>query len=232
MEEKKTKIKKDLFRGTRTLKGNSKNRGITLIALIITIVVLIILASVAINITLGNNGIINRAKNARQEFVNAQEHEQAQINDLEYQLANGLYDNDSLPENTEENPQAVGTIVKLPDEWATEAARYISTENGNTVTSVTKVATVYAVSIGNGKSVPVPYGFYYVGGDLETGVIISDTCFIKSYNVMFFPFIISLLKLPLKIYTFRNITYLLFPRLLYNLVQTHIFHAPAAYLPK
>ena len=30
------KIKKDLFRKTRTLKGNSQNRGITLIALVIT----------------------------------------------------------------------------------------------------------------------------------------------------------------------------------------------------
>jgi len=38
MEGKKTKIKKDLHRVTRTLKGNSKNRGITLIALVITIV--------------------------------------------------------------------------------------------------------------------------------------------------------------------------------------------------
>ena len=35
-----------------------KNRGITLIALVITIVVLIILAGVTISLTLGENGII------------------------------------------------------------------------------------------------------------------------------------------------------------------------------
>lgn len=35
MKEKKTKIKKDLFKGPRALKSNSKNHGITLIALLI-----------------------------------------------------------------------------------------------------------------------------------------------------------------------------------------------------
>ena len=34
MDKNEMKIKKDLFRKTRTLKGNSQNRGITLIALV------------------------------------------------------------------------------------------------------------------------------------------------------------------------------------------------------
>ena len=36
----------------------SKNEGITLIALVVTIVVLLILAGVSLNLVLGNNGII------------------------------------------------------------------------------------------------------------------------------------------------------------------------------
>ena len=39
---------------------------------------------------------------------------------------------------------------------------------------ISKVATVYPVSVGNGETVPVPKGFYYVGGSINTGVIISD----------------------------------------------------------
>lgn len=39
-----------------------QKRGITLIALIITIVILLILAGVVINMTLGNNGIIEKAQ--------------------------------------------------------------------------------------------------------------------------------------------------------------------------
>lgn len=39
MEEKRTKFKEFLFREARTSKGNSQNRGITLIALVITMLV-------------------------------------------------------------------------------------------------------------------------------------------------------------------------------------------------
>ena len=40
----------------------NRQKGITLIALIITIVILIILAGVAINLTVGENGIFSKAK--------------------------------------------------------------------------------------------------------------------------------------------------------------------------
>ena len=42
-----------------------EKRGITLIALVVTIIALLILAGVAINLTIGENGIITRASNAR-----------------------------------------------------------------------------------------------------------------------------------------------------------------------
>ena len=44
-----------------------KNKGITLVALVVTIVVLLILAGVSINLVLGNNGIIAKAKEAQRE---------------------------------------------------------------------------------------------------------------------------------------------------------------------
>lgn len=45
-------------------------RGITLVALVITIVVLIILATVAISFAFGNNGLVNRAEDARDFYAN------------------------------------------------------------------------------------------------------------------------------------------------------------------
>ena len=45
-------------------KENLKNRGITLIALIITIIVMLILTGVALTIALGDNGIVEKAKDA------------------------------------------------------------------------------------------------------------------------------------------------------------------------
>ena len=45
----------------------SKNRGITLVALVVTIVILIIIASISIKVFLGDNGIIAKAKITREE---------------------------------------------------------------------------------------------------------------------------------------------------------------------
>lgn len=42
-----------------------KEKGITLVALVVTIVVLLILAGISLNLVLGQNGIIDRAKQAR-----------------------------------------------------------------------------------------------------------------------------------------------------------------------
>ena len=42
-------------------------KGITLVALVVTIIILLILASVSINLTLGDNGIIIKAKEAKRK---------------------------------------------------------------------------------------------------------------------------------------------------------------------
>ena len=52
------------------------NKGITLIALVITIVVLLILAGVTIAALSGDNGILTRAKEAKEKTIKAQQEEQ------------------------------------------------------------------------------------------------------------------------------------------------------------
>ena len=47
-------------------------QGITLIALVVTIIILIILAGVSINLVLGDNGIITKAKYAKEQQEMAQ----------------------------------------------------------------------------------------------------------------------------------------------------------------
>lgn len=53
-----------------------KEKGITLVALVVTIVVLLILAGVALSLVLGNNGIIKHAQNGAQEYQAASGNEQ------------------------------------------------------------------------------------------------------------------------------------------------------------
>ena len=48
-----------------------KEKGITLIALVITILVLLILAGIAISMVVGNNGIMNKTTTAVEEHRNA-----------------------------------------------------------------------------------------------------------------------------------------------------------------
>ena len=51
-------------------------KGITLIALVITIVVLLILAGISINMVLGDNGIVSKANKAKTETEYAEKKEQ------------------------------------------------------------------------------------------------------------------------------------------------------------
>jgi len=60
---------------------NNKN-GITLIALVVTIIVLIILAGISISLVLGNNGIITKARDARENFMKAADEEGTKLNEL------------------------------------------------------------------------------------------------------------------------------------------------------
>jgi hypothetical protein len=68
-----------------------KNLGITLIALIITIIVLLILAGVSINLILGDNGVITKAKIASEETKEADAKEKVSMAwascEMEYQDA-------------------------------------------------------------------------------------------------------------------------------------------------
>ena len=63
-----------------------KQRGITLIALVVTIIILIILAGVSINLVLGENGIVNKAQKAKENMELAQIEEEKELNELYAQL--------------------------------------------------------------------------------------------------------------------------------------------------
>ncbi len=61
-------------------------RGITLVALVLTVVIMIILAAVTINITLGDNGLVQQTKEAAGATINSTTYEQQQIVNLTAQV--------------------------------------------------------------------------------------------------------------------------------------------------
>ena len=62
---------------------NKQEKGITLIALVVTIVVLLILAGVSISLVIGNDGIMKRAKEAKERYGQASKNEQKDLDTVE-----------------------------------------------------------------------------------------------------------------------------------------------------
>ena len=194
-------------------------KAITLIALVITIVVLLILAGISIQ-AMTNTGLFGKTRQVAQEskYANAAEKVAVAVN-ASYDSTGKMNDNylkenvnkieglnkkidmvtydlkivvdgfeftiseygkitgekkelATLPDNTKDTD--AGTNVKVPDSWNSQNVKYIKTTDGTEVTTLETVATVYAVSDGQNNTVPVPNGFFYVGGTKDTGVIISD----------------------------------------------------------
>ncbi len=105
-----------------------KNKGITLIALVITIIVLLILASVSIAMLTGNNRILTQAKSAKENTELAKEQEEKDLDKMNsyinektikdnYTDING--DKATIPEGFEvdetENIISKGLVVHGPD---------------------------------------------------------------------------------------------------------------------
>ena len=83
MNKKETKISKEIKINKKLARKNYSNQtGITLIALVVTIVVLLILAGVSISALFGDSGIIDRAKEAQNETNQATERDKKEIKEL------------------------------------------------------------------------------------------------------------------------------------------------------
>ena len=95
-----------------------KQKGITLIALVITIIVLIILAGVSINLLVGEDGLIKKAREASEETKNAEEDEKSRLNALDNLM------NETIGGGT--------MLVPLPTQITTENVTAVD-DKGNTV---------------------------------------------------------------------------------------------------
>ena len=89
----------------------SKERGITLIALVITVVILIILATVTLNVVLGEGGLIQRAQQAKELTEQAALTEQQSLNSLMSEYANIMAEdqNPPIPKSEVEEAKESGT---------------------------------------------------------------------------------------------------------------------------
>lgn len=89
---------------------STTEKGITLVALVITIIVLVILATVSINAVIGENGLIQSAKNSKDSAENAVAQETGKMNLLLTEYANIMSEDAEITQPGEggENPNPGG----------------------------------------------------------------------------------------------------------------------------
>ena len=107
---------------TKNKRNYLKQSGITLIALVVTIVVLLILAGVSINALFGDSGIINKAKDAQNKMNQAEQNDLEAINGLNEWIdskTNGTTGEDDKP-STSELPSTSYTTPYYPDNTFTK----------------------------------------------------------------------------------------------------------------
>ena len=177
------------------IKQKEAQKGITLIALVITIIVLLILAGVSIAMLTGQNGILTQAQNAKTTNESKSAEEKVKlavmgaraddgtltVGKLRTELANygGTVEGDTFPvtatvDGKSFTVDANGNVTVSGS--STEPNPPAPTENGTlgTVTGSEKTNTTVKDSLGN--QVVVPAGFKVVNKDANVtdGIVVED----------------------------------------------------------
>lgn len=124
----------------------NKNKGITLIALVITVVVLLILAGVSIAMLTGENGILNQAKKAKEETEIASEEEKVKLatsgallqdnagsiiqSNLQSELSK-YFDTEDFSVSSGTNDEGKNGFIVTVTESVKEGRKYFVSQNGN-----------------------------------------------------------------------------------------------------
>lgn len=155
MNKKKTKISKEIKINKKSVRRNYSNQtGITLIALVVTIVVLLILAGVTINAVFSDRGIIKKAQDAQNKANESIQKDMNEINALENWLNENtgesnndkevnistLVGKDAVPKNTKA-VDTYGNKITIPKGFkvlahGTEAGSATYTYSGDTIPAV------------------------------------------------------------------------------------------------
>lgn len=103
----------------------SKNKGITLVALIVTIIILLILAGISIS-TLTNTGIFEKVKESKRASENAEKEQNQVLDEYENEL------NNYIPTPISKTEKKVGYYADIDDDGIIDGVIYADLAVGNT----------------------------------------------------------------------------------------------------
>ena len=142
-------------------------KGITLVALVITIVVLLILAGVSINLVLGNNGIIAKAKDAETKSAEASQNDLKGMNGLVSEMEGTLNGNSGKTE-LETEPYLPSDDFHYDTSTSVDTGLVIKDVNGNEYVWVVvpRTTAVYKTT-GLGKTTFTDADYTSIENDLK-----------------------------------------------------------------
>ena len=165
---------------------NNRQKGITLIALVVTIVVLIILATVSILAVFGNNGIIARAQTAKDTHEVGKADETNTLDDYASYIGNYLDGKGGSSGGGSDTPTqpAEGITATVEGKTVTITKDNVATYLGKVVNNY--VPTTNSVTIGStAYTVSTQYRLYYVDFDgkygEKNGVYLKADCTSNNY---------------------------------------------------
>ncbi len=140
-----------------------KEKGITIVALSVTIIVLLILAGISIKLVLDNNGIIGNAQTAKNQYIEAEANTEKGIGELSNVLSSNLNHNRNNGTNTTTNT-VNPTPTPEPTKYTLTINAGAGTATGSTSVQGTSGSTVTV-------STPTPPSGYTVTLNGNNGVI-------------------------------------------------------------
>ena len=170
--------------------------GITLIALVITIIVLLILAGVAIATLTGDNGILKKAGDAKTQTEQAKEDENLKIAIAGSYGTDGKLNLKDLKDNLEN--QGINydkNNTGFPLEVTVNGEKKKIDENGNIIESIQSLKTkgtvfndITTLEDTYGNQVKIPKGFKIANDsatDVTGGIVIEDATYTKTIGSQF-----------------------------------------------
>ncbi|MFR4412014.1 MAG: hypothetical protein ACLTF2_02540 [Clostridia bacterium] len=97
-----------------------KQKGITLVALVITMVVLLILAGVSINLVLGDNGIVKKAQEAQTKSAEASQNDLTSMDELAKELEDAINGNENNDDESKFMKENTKVTYSDGDVWIPE----------------------------------------------------------------------------------------------------------------
>lgn len=119
------------------MKEKVEEKGITLIALVITIVVLLILAGVTINMLIGENGLLNNTTEATEEYSKSEARERVELLLSQYTIEKATGKNSDFAKFLRKNLQ-VGVAQNEDDTYSFMLGEWQVVTNENKVISIEK----------------------------------------------------------------------------------------------